>query len=311
MQLNSQARVEDIALFLEADFIGSPETSIKGINEIHKVEHGDITFVDHPKYYQKALQSRASVIIINQRLEAPDGKSLIFSQRPFDDFVKLIKYYYQFKPSYKKISDAAVTGEGTVIQPGVFIGHDVKMGNNCRIHANVSICDNTIIGDNVIIHANTVIGSDAFYYKKQDGHYNRMESCGRVVIEDNVEIGANCTIDRGVSGDTIIKEGTKMDNLIQVGHDSVIGRNCLFAAQVGISGTVNIEDNVILWGQVGVNKDLTIGQGAEILGQSGVAKSLEGNKIYFGSPACEARKKKKEIALLKNLSSIIEGLKIS
>jgi len=136
-----------------------------------------------------------------------------------------------------------------------------------------------------------------------------MLSCGRVVIHDNVEIGANSTIDKGVSGDTVIGKGSKLDNLVQVGHDTVIGKNCLFAAQVGIAGVVKIEDDVILWGQVGVQKDLTIGKGAVVLGQSGIPKSLEGNKTYFGSPVRDAREKMKELALIKQLPEIIEKLK--
>lgn len=309
MLLTPQSTVKEIAAILDAEFDGCPDSVVTGINEIHKVQQGDITFVDHPKYYERALSSLASVIIINKRVDKPEGKSLIFSKQPFNDYVRLVKRYHQFEPSDKRISDSARMGEGTVIQPGVVIGNHVRIGKNCRIHANVTIYDHSIIGDNVIIHSNTVIGADAFYYKKQNGSFDRLESCGRVVVGDNVEIGANCTIDRGVSGDTVLGDGTKLDNLIQVGHDTVVGKNCLFAAQVGISGAVIIEDNVTLWGQVGVNKDLTIGEGAVVLGQSGVSKSIAGNKTYLGSPACEAKDKKKQIALLKNLTRIIESLK--
>jgi UDP-3-O-[3-hydroxymyristoyl] glucosamine N-acyltransferase len=168
--------------------------------------------------------------------------------------------------------------------------------------------DHTEIGDNVIIHANTVIGSDAFYFKRRPEGYDKMVSCGRVIIHDDVEIGASCTVDKGVSGDTIIGKGTKIDNQVHIGHDSVIGKNCLFAAQVGIAGVVTIEDDVILWGQVGVQKDLTIGKGAVVLGQSGIPKSLEGGKTYFGSPVQEAREKMRELAFVKQLPGIIEKL---
>ena len=150
------------------------------------------------------------------------------------------------------------------IMPDAYIGNHVRIGKNCIIHPNVTILDHCIIGDNVIIQAGTVIGSDAFYYNKKtnrDVHYKKMISCGRVIIEDCVEIGAGCTIDRGVSDDTVIGAGTKMDNMVHIGHDTVIGKNCLFAAQVGIAGATTIEDNVILWGQVGVSKTLTIGKG--------------------------------------------------
>jgi UDP-3-O-[3-hydroxymyristoyl] glucosamine N-acyltransferase len=146
-----------------------------------------------------------------------------------------------------------------------------------------------------------VIGADAFYFKKRPAGYDKMLSCGRAIIRDRVEIGANCTVDKGVSGDTVIGEGTKFDNHVHIGHDTVIGKNCLFAAQVGVAGVVVVEDDVILWGQVGVQKDLVIGKGAVVLGQSGVPKSLEGGITYFGSPVREAREKMKELAMIKRL----------
>ena len=198
------------------------------------------------------------------------------------------------------ISDTAIIGEGTYLYPNVFVGHHVTIGKNCFIHPNVTILDHCVIGDNVIIQAGTVIGSDAFYYntkKDRDVWYRKMESCGRVVIEDYVEIGAGCTIDRGVSHDTRIGAGTKMDNMIHIGHDTVTGKNCLFAAQVGIAGAVEIGNGVILWGQVGVSKTLTIGDNAVVYAQSGVPTSLEGGKVYFGSPAEDALLKKKRACL--------------
>jgi UDP-3-O-[3-hydroxymyristoyl] glucosamine N-acyltransferase len=193
--------------------------------------------------------------------------------------------------------------------PGAIIGNHVQIGTGTIIYPNVVIMDHCIVGNNVIIQSGTVIGSDAFYYNKKtnrDIHYKKMLSGGRVVIEDAVEIGANCTIDRGVSGDTVIGAGTKMDNLVHIGHDTVVGKNCLFAAQAGIAGATTIEDEVILWGQVGVSKTLTIGKGAEIYAQSGVPASLEGGKKYFGSPAEDAMTKKKELVWMKRIPLLWE-----
>lgn len=311
MKFISPLNLADTAAFINAKIIGSDVNSgiITGINEIHKVENGDITFVDHPKYYDKALSSAATFIIINKETEAPPGKVLLVCNDPFSAYNKIVNHYFPFSPSSKHISDSAVIGKGTVLQPGVFVGNQVCIGKKCIIHSNVSIYDHSIIGDNVIIHANTVIGSDAFYFKRRETHYEKMYSCGRVIIEDNVEIGACCTIDRGVSGDTIIGKGSKLDNHIHIGHDTVTGENCLFAAQVGIAGVATIEDNVILWGQVGVNKDLVIGKGAVVYAQSGVAKSIEAGKAFFGSPAVEAREKMKEIAYVKRIPELIEMLK--
>jgi UDP-3-O-[3-hydroxymyristoyl] glucosamine N-acyltransferase len=198
------------------------------------------------------------------------------------------------------------------LRPNVFIGHHVTIGANCRIAPNVTIMDHCVIGNNVVIQAGTVIGSDAFYYntkKDREVWYKRMESGGRVIIEDDVEIGAGCTIDRGVSHDTRIGRGTKMDNMIHIGHDTVIGKNCLFAAQVGIAGATTIEDGVILWGQVGVSKTLTIGANAVVLAQSGIPGDLEGGKIYFGTPAEDASMKKREIVWIKRIPEMWEKLK--
>lgn len=309
MKLINAQNIQQIATIINAKFVGDSNHIISGINEIHMVEFGDLTFVDHPKYYDKALKSNATTIIINKEVECPQGKALLFSDDPFRDYNILTKHFRPFQKTNQQIAENAKIGKDTIIRPGVFIGENVEIGNNCIIHANVVIYDYTIIGNNVEIHGNSVIGADAFYFKKYvDKGYQKMYSCGRVVIEDDVTIGANCTIDKGVSGDTRIGKGTKLDNLIQIGHDTVVGKNCLFASQVGVAGVVKIEDNVILWGQVGVQKDLTIGKDAVILGQSGIAKSVEGGKTYFGSPISEAREKMKEIFALKRLPEILKKI---
>jgi UDP-3-O-[3-hydroxymyristoyl] glucosamine N-acyltransferase len=160
----------------------------------------------------------------------------------------------------------------------------------------------------VILHSGVVIGADAFYYKKRPAGYDRLLSCGKVVIEDNVEIGALSSIDRGVTGETVIGSGTKIDNHVQVGHDTKVGKNCLFASMVGISGACVIEDDVILWGQVGVPSKIRIGKGAVLLGQSAPAKSLEGGKTYIGSPADESMKKFPELAMIRKLPEIFVKL---
>jgi UDP-3-O-[3-hydroxymyristoyl] glucosamine N-acyltransferase len=289
----------EIAQIINCEFIGDPSFAIIGINEIHVVEKGDIVFVDHPKYYEKALNSDATTILINKKVACPEGKALLISDDPFRDFNKITKYFNPFIASKESISESAIIGEGTVIQPNVFIGNNVKIGKNCVIHPNVTIYDQTIIGNNVTIHANTVLGADAFYYKKRPEGYDKLISGGRVVVEDNVDLGASCTIDRGVSGDTTIKKGTKIDNQVHVGHDTVIGEKCLIASQTGIAGCVIIEDEVTIWGQVGTNSGITIGKGAIILGQTGVTKSVAGGKSYFGTPIAESREKLKEMAEIK------------
>lgn len=294
--------LKEIAEITNTKFVGNAQFPVKGINEIHVVEKGDVVFVDHPKYYDKALQSAASVVLINKEVACPDGKALLISDDPFRDFNKLSNYFKPFQKANNSISNSAEIGKNTIIQPNVFIGNNVKIGDNCLIHPNVVIYDNTIIGNHVTIHAGTILGADAFYYKNRPTGFDKLISSGRVVIEDNVDIGAACTIDKGVTGDTTIGKGTKMDNQIQIGHDTVIGKKCLIASQTGIAGCCIIEDEVTIWGQVGTNSGITIGKKAVILGQTGVTKSVKGNKSYFGTPITESRQKLKELATLKSLT---------
>ena len=281
--------LKEIAAIIASEYVGDDNYPVYGMNEIHVVETGDIVFVDHPKYYDKALQSAATVILINKKVDCPEGKALLISDDPFRDFNTLTRHFRPFQQANVSIAPTAKIGEGTVIQPNTFVGNNVTIGENCLIHSNVAIYDNTVIGDNVIIHAGTVLGGDAFYYKKRSEGFDQLLSGGRVVIQDNVGIGALCTIDKGVTGDTTIGEGTKIDNQVHIGHDTVIGKKCLIASQTGIAGCVVVEDEVTMWGQVGVTSAITIGYKAVIQAQAGVSKSLEGGKVYFGSPAEEAR----------------------
>lgn len=307
MRFDKPVPLSEIARLIGAEIIGNKDGMATGINEIHKVEEGDLAFVDHPKYYQKCIQSAATFIIINQKTDFPPHKSLLLTEQTFEAYLRIVEHFRPFRPLTQPLSQTAAVGENTVLMPGSIIGNEVSIGSNCIIHPNVVIMDYCIIGNNVVIQAGTIIGSDAFYYNRKTNrpvHYKKMLSCGRVVIEDDVEIGAGCTIDRGVSGDTLIGQGTKIDNLVHVGHDTVIGKNCLIAAQVGIAGATTIEDEVILWGQVGVSKTLTIGKGAEIYAQSGVPASLEGGRKYFGSPAEDAMIKKKEFVWVKRIPAL-------
>ena len=309
MKFPKPQNLKDIAHLIEAEFVGNPDFPVLGMNEIHVVEEGDIVFVDHPKYYDKALESKATIVLINKKVDCPEGKALLISDDPFRDFNKLTLHFRPFQSSNSSIAETAEIGEGTVIQPNSFIGNLVKIGKNCLIHSNVSIYDHCIIGDNVTIHAGTVLGADAFYYKNRPEGFDKLISGGRVVIEDNVDIGASCTVDRGVTGDTTIKEGSKLDNQIQIGHDTVIGKKCLIASHTGIAGCTVLEDEVTLWGQVGVISGINIGKKAVVLAQSGVGRSLEGGKTYFGSPAEEAREKMKQLAYIKQVPFLMEKMK--
>ncbi len=308
MRFPSPYTLKQIATIINSEYVGPDEFPVLGMNEIHVVQKGEIVFVDHPKYYEKALNCNATVILINKKVDCPPGKALLISEDPFRDFNALTLFFKPFAKSDSAISNTSEIGENTVIQPNCFIGNNVVIGKNCLIHSNVSIYDDTVIGDNVVIHAGSILGSDAFYYKKRPEGFDKLISGGRVVVQDNVDIGALCTIDKGVTGDTLIKKGTKLDNQVHVGHDTVIGENCLIASQTGIAGCVIIEDEVTLWGQVGVTSAATIGKKAVVLAQTGVSKSLEGGKNYFGSPVEEAREKLKQLAYIKQLPDLLRKL---
>lgn len=292
---------KDVALKYDAKLIGNEKAEIGSINEIHKLTEDSLTFVDHPKYYNKVLESKARVILINQVVPCPPGKTLLVVENPFGVYNDLALNARPFIPSAAMISPLAEIGEGTIIQPNVFVGNHVKIGKNCIIHPHVTIYDYTEIGDNVIIHANTTIGSDAFYLHKKEKAYEKMHTIGRAIIENDVEIGSSCTVDSGVSGDTIIGEGTKLDSQVHIGHGVVLGKHCLLCAQVAIAGKSIIGDEVVLYGKVGVSKDVHVGDKAIVLASSNVDKNLDAEGTYFGSPAINARDKWKEMAIVRML----------
>lgn len=311
MQFPSPVPIQWIADLINAKIIGNTDAHARGINELHKVEAGDLVFVDHPKYYATCINSAADFIIINKETDKPDEKVLLVTDHPFEAYCKIVNHFRPFEKATDMISKTATIGEGSFVYPSAFIGHHVRIGKNCIIHPNVSIMDHCVLGDNVVIAAGTVIGSDAFYYntkKDRENWYKKMPSCGRVVIEDDVEIGANCTIDRGVSHDTKIGQGSKFDNMIHIGHDTVVGKNCLVAANVVVAGVVTIEDGVTIWGGVIVNKTLTIGANAVLLGRTGVGSSLEGNKTYWGAPAQEANNVKRDLVWIKRIPQLWEAV---
>ncbi|MCS7072932.1 MAG: UDP-3-O-(3-hydroxymyristoyl)glucosamine N-acyltransferase [Bacteroidia bacterium] len=316
--------VTEIASIINAKVIGNLEMMVTGFNEIHRVEPGDLTFVDVEKYYKKSLTSAATTILINKEVIPPTGKALIISDDPFRDYNRLTEYFQpRFSleiseephiPTSTKIGKHVVFGKNVKIGENVEIGHNVVIGNHveigdgCKIYPNVTIGDYTNLGKEVCIYSGAVIGGEAFYYKKRSWGRERLLSKGRTILEDFVEIGCNTTIDRGVSGDTIIGEHTKIDNLVQIGHDTVIGKRCIIASQVGIAGVCTIEDDVILWGQAGVPSDVTIGKGAVLMAKSGAISSLAGGKTYFGMVAKEFKRSWREVACVQQLPEIVEQL---
>jgi UDP-3-O-[3-hydroxymyristoyl] glucosamine N-acyltransferase len=302
MTFNQPIPIRQIASKIKAEIIGDDTLKALGINEIHQVRAGDITFSDVRKYFDAALKSKATFLILNEKVEhVPEGKVVLLHPHPFEAYDSIVREHRPFDPLSMEVADSSVVHESVILEPNVVIGNHVRIGVGCYIQANAVIHDYTRIGKNCQIGAGTIIGTDAFYFKKNGDSFKKWRSGGRVVIEDNVDIGAGCTINKGVSGDTFIGAGTKIDCQVHIGHDAYIGKNCLIAAQAGISGNTIIEDEVVIYGQVGIAQNLTIGSKAVILAKSGVSKDLEGGKAYFGYPAQEAREAYKELARLRQL----------
>ena len=299
MTFNLPQNLKTIAELINARLLGDENIQVLGTNEIHRVRPGDIVFVNHPKYYDKALNSAATIILIDKEVDCPEGKALLVSDDPFRDFNKINEHFTRIFNFKEELHDIEI-GEGTFIHPSAVIGNEVKIGKNCHIFPNVVIGDRTEIGNNVIIQANTVLGGDAFYYRKLNGNFDRLISVGNVVVENNVEIGNGCTIDRGVTASTVIGEGSVLDNQIQIGHDTVIGKKVLIASQTGIAGCCVIEDEVTIWGQVGVASGVRVESGTVLLAKCGVNRDLK-KGTYFGPIAEEFKQYLRKEVKLKNL----------
>ncbi len=302
------------------EFIGRPvirkgdyRGPVIGISELHSVEVGEVTFVDCDKYYDRVLNSLASVIIINKVVECVSDKVLLISDDPLMDFLTIVKHFKSYQPQHSNIHSSAIIGEGTVIEPLVFIGKNVKIGKNCIIHSNVSIYEDTEIGDRVEIHSNSTIGGDACYFQKREDRWIKLTSCGSTYIGNDVEVGCNCCIDRGVTGVTYIGEGTKFDNLVQVGHDTHVGKRVLLGAQCGIAGCTYIDDDCKIWAKSGVNKGLYIAKNTELYALSAIDKNVDQEgQVLFGVPADDVQKKWKELVYLRKLATLfdeVEALK--
>lgn len=309
MKFENVTTAAAIAQEFGCEIIGNAQTEVRGLNEIHNVQAGDITFVDHEKYYASTLASDASVVLINKKVDVPEGKTLLFHENPFEVYNALAKKQQPEVRQQTNIGKTAKIGENTFVFPTAFVGENVVIGRNCVIHPSAVIYPYSEISDNVIIHANSTIGSDAFYYKRSTKGYEKMHTAGKVVIENNVEIGAGCTIDAGVSSETRIGEGTKIDDQVHIGHDVKVGKQCVFAGQVGIAGNTKIGNNVTLYGKVAVNKNIEIGDNVVVMATSAVAKSLEANKTYLGIPTDEARTFARQIALIRKLPEIWEKVR--
>lgn len=325
--------IADIAALTEGELIGSGKVEITGCAGLKEAKEGDISFLANAKYEPLAKESKASAIIV-PRSTSLAGKTVIRVDQPSLAFSKVISHFLKGTPpliaagihptaiiaedakiapgvsvgAYAVIESKATVGEATKIYAHSYVGHNTRIGSNCLIYPHVMLRENIAVGNKVIIHSGTVIGSDGYGYVSIGSKHVKIPQVGTVVIEDEVEIGANVTIDRARFDKTVVGEGTKIDNLVHIAHNVSIGKNCLIIAQVGISGSTDIGKNVILAGQAGIVGHLTIGDGAIVAAQSGVSKSIKAGAQVFGSPAQPLREAFKTNAHIQRLDHYVELL---
>lgn len=327
--------IQEIADYLQSSYMGDGQLEISGVGNIESTQPGQIIFAIDKSKFRKAEESDASAIIAPPNITESSEKTIIFNENPRLAFARMIHFLHppsipkpEIHPTavisetaqlgkgvsvmaYSVIGEGCVIGDQTIIYPHVVVNDYVKIGNNSVIRANVTLYDEVEIGNRVIIHSGTVIGSDGFGYvmDKSKGAYYKIPQIGKVIIEDDVEIGANVTIDRGAIGDTRIKQGTKIDNLVQIGHNCVVGEHTTISGQAGLSGSVTVGRYAVLAGQVGVADHVTIGDEVILAARSGISKSLPKKGIYWGSPVQELVKEKKSVIAYWRLPEWLDKIK--
>jgi len=301
-------KLKELADLIGGSISGDPEVEITGVSGIAEAKHGDITFLADKRHLGDILKTKASAVIAGSEIDGQSA-SILISDNPYFTFARALEVFYVRPVTPSGISDKAVVctgaslggdvsiypnayisgsaiiGSRVILYPGVFIGEGTSIGDESVIYPNVTIRENVSVGRKVIVHAGAVIGADGFGYVFEKGAHYKIPQVGGVIVGDNVEIGANVTIDRATTGNTVIGAGTKIDSLVQIGHNVVIGKNCIIVSQVGISGSVEIGDGVVLAGQVGVRDHVKVGNGVMVGAQSGIASDIPDGQIYSGTPA--------------------------
>jgi UDP-3-O-[3-hydroxymyristoyl] glucosamine N-acyltransferase len=316
---------------------GNPEVSVSNIAKIEEAGEGMLSFIANPKYEEYIYTTQASILIVNENLviERPVTPTLIRVKDAYSSFAQLLEKYKQmvgnktgiqqpshipdsvkvgqnvFVGAFAYLGDNVTLGNNVKIYPGVYLGDNVIVGDDTVIYPGVKVYDNCVLGKRVILHAGSVIGGDGFGFAPQpDGTYKKVPQIGNVVIHDDVEIGANTTIDRATMGSTVIRQGVKLDNLIQVAHNVDIGTNTVIAAQTGVSGSTKIGKNCVIGGQVGIVGHINIADGTKINAQSGLSKSIsDPNSSLNGSPAFDYKSSLKSQAIFRNLPDLEKRVK--
>lgn len=324
--------LKDIALIINGEVPGNADVDIAGVAGVHDAKEGDITYLAGTKFLNALRNSKASAVIVNGLIEDIDKPQVIVKNPQFAFSLLLSHFYVKPHPClgissnayvsekaaigkdvtvypFACISDGASIGPGSIIHAGVFVGENSRIGEGSIVYPNVTIREGVNIGNKVIIHAGTVIGADGFGYVFENGIHNKIPQVGGVIIEDNVEIGANVTIDRATTGNTVIGEGSKIDNLVQVGHNVRVGRNVILVAQVGIGGSSILGDGVVMGGQAAVSDHTVIEAGSMFAARSGALGEVK-RGIYSGAPIMPHRDWLRATAIFAKLPELHKKIKL-
>ncbi|HEY1683939.1 MAG TPA: UDP-3-O-(3-hydroxymyristoyl)glucosamine N-acyltransferase [Tepidisphaeraceae bacterium] len=308
-------KLAELAQKIEADVVGDPEIEITSCATLDQAQPGQLSFLSNAKYAKQLETTKASAIVVSKNVTSTH-LALLKAADPYYAFTQAVVLLHGYRQhphtgvhNRANVDGTATIGEGTVIYPGCYVGPRVKVGSNCVLYPNVVVYDDCVLGDRVTIHANTTIGQDGFGYATHKGIHHKIPQIGNVIIEDDVEIGSNCAIERATLGSTIIGKGTKFCDLIAIGHGSKVGEHCLFVAQVGLAGSVTTGHHVTIAGQVGVAGHLKIGNNVTIAAQSGVIEDLEDQKIYLGSPAMPGGQARRVYTIFQQLPELVDRIK--
>ena len=325
--------LEAVAKAIDGTVVGDGSVEITGVAGIREAREGDLTFLANPRYESYLDQTQASAIIVSENHRSI-GKPLIQNPNPYLAFLKAIRLFageaerpcagvhptavvseeaYVAQDAsigpYVVIERGASIGARAIVHAGCYVGACARLGDEILLYPNVTVREECVLGDRVIVHSGTVVGSDGFGFVRDGDVYRKLPQVGNVVVEDDVEIGANVTIDRATTGTTRIGAGSKIDNLVQIAHNVQVGENCIIVAQVGISGSTVLGDHVVLAGQVGIVGHIEIGDGASVGAQSGVSKSVKAGERMFGYPAMPLRQAKRIEASIRNLPELIQTVR--
>ncbi len=328
---------EQIAGILNGEVVGDADITVRGLSKIEEGTEGTLSFLSNPKYEEYIYTTGASICIVNNSFtpskSIPSTLTMIKVEDAYSCFAKLLEFYDQMRKKEPKIEspsfiaesatigsdlylgafgyigENSIIGNNVVIYPNVYIGENVKIGDNCILHPGSTVYVDCVIGNNCTIHAGTIIGADGFgFAPNENGEFQKIPQIGNVIIEDNVEIGSNCTIDRATMGSTVIKKGVKLDNLVQIAHNVEIGQNTVMAAQVGIAGSTKIGNNVMIGGQAGIGGHIHVADGTKIVAQSGIPNTIRKADTLMGSPGIPLEDFKKSYFGFRKLPQILKRL---